>query len=66
MKADHTQETLSDGEFFDKYADMMAGEQLLAMLNRRCWQEGVLDLYLALDKQFREDPKAQQIIARIK
>jgi hypothetical protein len=53
-------ETLPDGEFFDQFGDMMTPDEIVRMLDRRCFPEAVAGVYLIL--KARDD--AERSLAR--
>jgi hypothetical protein len=49
---DGMRETLSDGEFFDQFGDMLDSDEIVRMLDRGCWQDQLLGVFLILRDRF--------------
>ena len=51
-----TIEPLSDGEMLDLYRDMLLPREIVGMLDRKCWQETVIGIYLLLHGRATSNP----------
>jgi hypothetical protein len=61
MTTDETSERATDGEFFDRFSDMLTGGEIVRMLDRHCWQEALV-VWAILNDRFGNDPRAAELL----
>jgi hypothetical protein len=57
-------ETLTDGELFDQFLDMMTPDEIVRMLDRGCFQEALAGVYAILKARADTEPKFAEAATR--
>jgi hypothetical protein len=55
---------MTDGEFLDRFGDMLSPSEIVAMLDRVCWSETLVGIYQILERRFRDDPAVERLLEK--